>query len=528
MDKNLEEKRKYFKDSVYLKYENLKCTESEKSNFENIKIKNKVKLNSLQKIAAFIIVGTMSITAYAGISKNLNIEKMGFLKLSQNYENSLVEINQSIENEYCTITLESMAGDKAYIIAEYKIKLKDKAFEEMTKPIEYVEGIGYDLHISKKVFLNSKELTNINEYVDKLSDNEYVYTQVINIMNENANNLKLEIGIEDISSGIIHGFENNDNHAITIGKTIKSEIELKENENTSIISEEQIDEHTKKKKKKIANTKFQKFIKAKKVVDGITYKEYNENSMEYTSFTVTDENNNSISNMIYSGTVAGEKIYLKENGQLQEKFEIIKETDTIVQEENFIILLSSENNINKLKITPIKSKLYEDRKLNENGKTEEEEMYDKATWYPLKSGNKVYTATSGLGGNFIIQNIDINDESITFYYDENGCIGNEWKILIRQKTSDMNYIFPVEEQIKGVNSNENKIVFSRNTNLAAGLNLHKMSLDNIDNLEFTLLFGSTTENIGNPVNLDVPTQDEQTAKINNLEIVDLKAKENDI
>ena len=119
-------------------------------------------------------------------------------------------------------------------------------------------------------------------------------------MNENANNLKLEIGIEDISSGIIHGFENNDNHAITIGKTIKSEIELKENENTSIISEEQIDEHTKIIIEKIANTKFQKFIKAKKVVDGITYKEYNENSMEYTSFTVTDENNNSISNIIYS------------------------------------------------------------------------------------------------------------------------------------------------------------------------------------------------------------------------------------
>lgn len=521
MSKNLEEKRKYFKDSVYLKYENLKCTETEKSKFENNKIKNKTKLNRFQKVATFIIVGTLSITAYAGISKNLNMEKMGFLKLSQNYENSLVEINKSIENEYCNITLESMAGDKAYIIAEYKIKLKDKAFEKMTKPIEYVDGIGYDLHISKKAFVNSKELTNINEYVDKVSNNEYIYTQVINIMNENSNNLKLEIGIEDISSGIIHGFENGDNQAITIGKTIKSEIELKENENTPIISEEQIDEHTKIIIEKIANTKFQKFITAKKIVDGITYKEYNESPMEYTSFTVTDENNNSISNMIYGGTVAGKKIYVKENGQTQEKFEYeIKETDTIMQEENFIILLSSENNINKLKITPIKSKLYEDRKLNENGKTEEEEMYDKSTWYPVKSGNTTYTATSGLGGNFIIQNIDINDENITFYYDENGCIGNEWKILIRQKISDMNYIFPIEEQIKGVNSNKNKIVFSRNTNLATGLNLHKMSLDNIDNLEFTLLFGSTTENIGNSVNLDVPTQDEQTAKINNLEIVD--------
>ena len=238
MSKNLEEKRKYFKDSVYLKYENLKCTETEKSKFENNKIKNKTKLNRFQKVATFIIVGTLSITAYAGISKNLNMEKMGFLKLSQNYENSLVEINKSIENEYCNITLESMAGDKAYIIAEYKIKLKDKAFEKMTKPIEKIGKMGYDLHVSEKVLVNSREITNVSEYVDKVSDNEYVYTQVINIMDENTNHLNLEIEIEDISSGIILGFENGDNQAIAIGKTIKSEIELTENENTAILTEQ--------------------------------------------------------------------------------------------------------------------------------------------------------------------------------------------------------------------------------------------------------------------------------------------------
>lgn len=520
-DKNLEEKRKYFRDFVYLKYENLKFSEPQKSKFKNVKMKNKIKLNSLQKVATFLIVSTISVTAYAGISGNLNMEKMGFLRLSQNYEESLVKINKSIENEYCNITLENMAGDKAYIIAEYKIKLKDKAFEKMTKPIEYEDGIGYDLHISKKVSVNSKELTDISDYVDKVSDNEYIYTQVINIMNENTNHLNLEIGIEDISSGIIHGFENGNNEAITIGKTIKSEIELKQNENVSIISEQQVDEHTKIIIEKIANTKFQKFIKAKKIVDGITYKEYDENPMEYTSFTVTDGNNNSIPNMIYGGSVAGKKLYVKENGQMKEKIEYeIKETDTIIEEENFIILIDSENTTNKLKVTPIKSKIFEDRKINENGKTQEEEMYNKAIWYPLKSGNKTYTATSGLGGNFIIRNIDINNENITFNYDENGCLGNEWKILIRQKIDDMNYVFPVEEQIKGVNSKENKIVFSRSANLATGLNLDKVSLDNIDNLEFTLLFGCTNENIGNSVNVDVPTQDEQTAKINNLEIID--------
>lgn len=518
MNKNIEEKRKYFKDAIYLKHENLKNSDIA-DNFEEIKPKKKHGLISLQKVATVLIVGTLSITAYAGISGNINMEKMGFLKLSENYESSRTEVNKSIENEYCNITLESMAGDKAYIIAEYKIKLKDKAFEKMTKPIEYIEGFGYDLNVGEKVSVNSKEITNVKEYIDKISENEYVYTQVINIMDVNKNNLNLEITIDEISSGTIHGFENGDNEAIKIGKTIKSEVELNGNENESVISEQKIDDHTKVIIKKIANTKFQTFITAKKIVDGITYEEYNENPMQYTSFLVTDENDNSISKIIYDGNTAGKKIYVNENGNLKEKLEI-KKTDKIMEEENYIILISSENDSANLKVTPVKSRIFEDRNLNENGKTEEEEMYNKATWYPVKVGDIKYSAKSGLGGTFTIEKIDANNENIVFNYNQNGSLGDEWKIIIREKIDDMNYIHPVEQEIKGVNSKENKIVFSRNPNMAAGLNLHKMSLDNLDNLEFTLLFGCVTEKVGEPVNLKIPTEDSQTAKINNLEIID--------
>ncbi len=518
MNKNIEEKRKYFKDAIYLKHENLKNSDIE-DNFEEIKPKKKHRLISLQKVATVLIVGTVSVTAYAGISGNLNMEKMGLLKLSENYESSRTEVNKSIENEYCNITLESMAGDKAYIIAEYKIKLKDKAFEKMTKPIEYIEGFGYDLNVGEKVSVNSKEITNVKEYVDKISENEYVYTQVINIMDVNKNNLNLEITIDEISSGTIHGFENGDNEAIKIGKTIKSEVELNGNENESVISEQKIDDHTKVIIKKIANTKFQTFITAKKIVDGITYEEYNENPMQYTSFLVTDENDNSISKIIYDGNTAGKKIYVNENGNLKEKSEI-KKTDKIMEEENFIILISSENDSANLKVTPVKSRIFEDRNVNENGKTEEEEMYNKATWYPVKVGDSTYSAKSGLGGTFTIEKIDANNENIVFNYNQNGSLGDEWKIIIREKIDDMNYIHPIEQEIKGVNSKENKIIFSRNPNMAAGLNLHKMSLDNLDNLEFTLLFGCVTEKVGETINLEIPKQDDNTAKINNLEIID--------
>ena len=385
--------------------------------------------------------------------------------------------------------------------------------------ILYPEGLGYDLRVGEKVFVNSKEITNVNEYVDKISENEYVYTQVINIMDVNKNNLNLEITIDEISSGTIHGFENGDNEAIKIGKTIKSEVELNGNENESVISEQKIDDHTKVIIEKIANTKFQTYITAKKIVEDITYKEYNENSMKYTSFLVTDENDNSISKIIYDGSTAGKKIYVNENGNLKEKTEI-KETDKIMQEENFIILISSENDSANLKVTPVKSRIFEDRNVNENGQSEEKEMYNKATWYPVKVGDSKYSAKSGLGGTFTVEKIDANDENIVFSYNENGSLGDEWKIIIREKIDDMNYINAIKEEIKGVNSKENKIIFSRNLDRATGLNLNKMSLDNLDNLEFTLLFGCVTEKVGEPVNLKIPTEDSQTAKINNLEIID--------
>ena len=517
MNTDLENKKQYFKDSVYLKYENLKNSESTESKFEN----RSKKMNKLQKVAAVIIVGTMSLTAYAGITGNITLENMGFMKMSEKYEESLVSINKSIENEYCNITLESMAGDKSYIIAQYKINLKDKAFEKM-KPIECTENNGYNLHMSKKVSINSKEIKNISEYVDKISENEYVYTQVINIMDINENSFDLQIDIENISSGIILGFEENGNEPITIGKSIKSKIELQGEAENSIISEQKIDNNTTMIIEKIANTKFQTYIKAKKIVEGLTYEEYNKlNPMEYYNFVVNTENDEPVSNIIYDGNTSGKKWYVDNNGEWEEKNQIdIKNSDKIKLEENYIILISLENNINKVNVSTVKSRIFNDRNDNENGKTEEEEAYENATWYPVKVGDDTYTAKSILGGTFTVNKISADDKNIVFDYNESGAIGDEWKIIVREKIDDMNYIFPIDEEVKGVTGNGNRIIFSRNADFAAGLNLDKVSLNNLDNLEFTLLFGGVTEKIGESVNIEVPTQDEQTAKINNLEIID--------
>ena len=508
MNNDLENKKQYFKDSVYLKYENLKNSESTESKFEN----RSKKMNKLQKVAAVIIVGTMSLTAYAGITGNITLENMGFMKMSEKYEESLVSINKSIENEYCNITIENMAGDSAYVIAEYKISLKEKALKELPQ-VEYTDSYGYNLGVNKKIIVNSKEITNVMEYVDKISENEYSYIQVINVMDINSNDLDLEIDLDNVYIGQLLDFSQEDNNIIDIGKTIKTKVQLQNNIQNNIISERSLDNNTKIIVEKIANTKFQTFIKMKKITENVTMEEYNNNPMQYISFLITEKDETQIPSAVYSGDVAGKKIYMRENGKLLEKTSYeIKNTDNIKVEEDYIILLGLEKDIDSVKISITQNRIYNDRT------NEEEDMYNKAQWYKIENGGNKYSAQSGLGGILEIQKIETTKDNISFYYEEKGIIGNEWKVIIRENNGIMNYAHPTKEEHRGLDSKENKITFSRKQ-LSAGLNLDRISLDNLDNIEFTLLFGCITEKVGEPINVDVPKLNAETAKINELEII---------
>ena len=86
------------------------------------------------------------------------------------------------------MTLESMSGDKAYIIAEYKINLKDKAFEKIVE-------------IEDSVSINKKntEITKLNESAGiekvKLSDISY------DILKKGIEYSRLSNGTYDITIG---------------------------------------------------------------------------------------------------------------------------------------------------------------------------------------------------------------------------------------------------------------------------------------------------------------------------------------
>ena len=227
----------------------------------------------VESVATVIIVGVFSVTVYAGVTGNLNLGKEGLMKLSNNYEENAVAINKTIENEYFNITLESMAADSSYIIAKYEINLKEKALNEF-KEINYSEIKGYNLGFTKEILINNEKQTKINEYIDKISDSEYTYIQVINVRDMNEEKFNLEIDLKTFFVG--YNYLKTKDNEVEINKKIQAQVSLKNREqNNNKKIEQQLDENTKIIIEKIANTKFESFMKVNIVTENLTMEEYN-------------------------------------------------------------------------------------------------------------------------------------------------------------------------------------------------------------------------------------------------------------
>ena len=466
-----------------------------------------VEMKKVIKTLAIVVCSILILSGivYAARGK-IDFSKFGFLKVDENYSDSATVVNKSIENDYMTMTLESVGGDNSYIIAEYTINFKDKAIQEF-EPIIYNQNTGYNIGIVSTININA----NIMDGFNKISDSEYQYVQIINIMDNEEKEFDLDIFLDTFYVGTSYDTASN---KVYIDKKISTKISRQENK--SFDAQEQILDNNKKVIiEDVENTKFETFIKGKYIKEGITWKEYQDSMTGYSSFTVSTDNGENIQNLMYQGDAAGIDRYVKNSNNEYEKIEdysTIKNSDIVKIEEHFLILLGKQENIKNLLVTPTETKFYNDRT------DEEEKMYKKATWYQVKPGTTQYTAKSTLGGTLTINNITVDDDNITFYYDVNGYIGNESMILIRNKNADMNYIYSTNEYKKDVNSDENKIEFARDNDFKSGLNVDKVSLENINNLEFTLLFGSTTELTGEPLKISIPDRDNSDLKFENIEI----------
>ena len=499
-----------FKNSVRSTIESIQNSETSRKRKKN-KIGNRF-IDIIKKMITAILIGASTITVYAVTTRDFNFGKLGLNKLDENYNDSIVEMEESIENEYLKITLNSMAGDESYVITEYRINLKDKAISEFGE-VDYTDERGYDFGIWTNVFVNSEKIANKTSNVTKISDREFVYSQVINIMDFNEKNLDIKIHIDRIN--INNWFE-------TLGKVIELKMTLKDEVKKDFaIQEKDIGNNDKLVISGVGNTKFETYITVQKITENITYKEFDSrDKYTYNSFIVTDENDKEILYSIRGSVWAGEYLYIKdENGDWKLSANRTANDDDIIKHvENFIILVGNQHDIQTVKIIPIQTAIFNERT------DEEANEYKKVKWYPLVEGENRYSAKSSLGGTFEIIKTEINENNVTFYYETEGLLGNESEIIMRKKIKEMNYIYPIRVEKAGINSTENKIVFTKEVWMSSGLNVWRLNdmFENIEDVEFALMWGSKDKIIADSFIVDIPKQNNNIADFEFVEMSDSK------
>ena len=466
-----------------------------------------MKKRILQTFATLIVIFTCGITVYAGIKGSSNFKDMGLLKVSENFEEKKIEVNKTIENEYVKIEITDVARDSAYLIVEYDIFPKEKAIEKMGK-IEYDSTLGYMLGISARSWINEKTPEREEASIEKISEEKYRCSYVINVMNFDDETLHLRLWFNNFYIGSYTHKE-----GVKINKMF--EIEVKSNNQTNentIYQEQELDKNTAVVLEKIENSSFETYIRLKRISKNTTWKKYEDN-IEYYRFKVASDENDTISSICYD---LGKKVY--KNNKLIENYSELKDNDIVKVEESYAIVMGAQTNLGKLKIMQTKSTFFSDRT------NEEKEAYYKAKWYPLKEGDKKYTATNKNGGVFEINKITIDDEKINFYFNKKGIFGETSYIDLRVNDGTMNYICPIKDEVKGLTSDENKIVFNRDGSYSAGLGIKDGMLDDLSKVEFTMLFGDVDEIIGEPLIVNVPEQSNEKIKIGNVKISDTLAE----
>ena len=466
-----------------------------------------MKKRILQTVATLIVILTCGITVYAGIKGSSNFKDMGLLKASENFEEKKIEINKTIENEYVKIEIKDVARDSAYLIVEYDIFPKEKAIEKMGK-IEYDSTLGYMLGISARSWINEKIPEREEASIEKISDEQYRCSYVINVMNFDEETLHLKLWFNNFYIGSY-----THNEGVKINKMF--EIDIKSNNQTNentIHQEQKLDKDTTVVLEKIENSSFETYIRLKRITENITWKKYDDN-IEYYRFKVASDSNDTLASNCYD---LGKKVY--KNNTLIEDYSKLKDNEKVKVEETYAIILGAQTNLGKLKILQTKSTFFSDRT------NEEKEAYYKAKWYPLKEGDKKYTATNKNGGVFEINKITIDDEKINFYFNKKGIFGETSYVDLRVNDGTMNYICPIKDDIKGLTSDENKIVFNRDGSYSAGLGIKDGMLDDLSKVEFTMLFGDVDEIIGEPLIVNVPEQSNEKIKIDNVKISDTIAE----
>ena len=467
------------------------------SKVRKIKQKSKI-IRFFQGVAACLVVGILSVTAYAGATGklNINIGNTGHKKIDQNYNEVATAIDKKIDNEYLTLVLESMAADPAYLIFEYDIKLKDKVIEEIGE-ISYNDVYGYGINLYSETFLNGKEKIQTGgrnlKTIEKISEKEFRLVELYNIANIKTTDINLK--------KVIHNLEirNVDTRQIQlnidISQILTANITFK-NIEAKVLAEKELTNGTTLYIEAVSNSKFENFILARTISETKPYKEFWSRESQfmfedYVTFAICNENN--------------ENINYDTNG-LENYFEVLQEDGTYkvnpedardenwfnIEDDDYVrrqsvqllkIAIDEENTPKQLKVLPICRKLYNERN------SSEAEFYKQEDWYQVELGDVNITETSQVGGSVTVTRIEETEDAIEFYYDKNGFVPSFIDMVVRVKNPQLNYWGSRYYEIKGIDGDENKDVFTKNTFGMAGAPLLGYdTIESVDDLEFALFY----------------------------------------
>ena len=108
------------------------------------------------------------------------------------------------------------------------------------------------------------------------------------------------------------------------------------------------------------------------------------------------------------------------------------------------------------------------------------------------------------------------DDEIIFYYNKKGLVQSDIDCVLRIKSSKMNYMYPRKTELKNIDGDENKIVFSKNMERTVGMPLitEYDEIPSIENLEFAMFYNTKYDVLSDPLEFDWDSKgNEQTGTI---------------
>lgn len=462
-----------------------------KDNAKAIKFKQKQKskfIKYLQSVAAVLVIGMLSMTTYAGVTGklNINIGNTGHEKIDKNYNEVATAVDKKIDNDYFTFTLESMAADPAYLIFEYDIKLKDKGMEAIGE-VSYDEIDGYGITLNSETHINEQEKylsggRNLRT-IEKVSEKEFRLVEIFCIANIkenviNVNKKMKNLVIYDVNT---HEIKLNVDISQILTATVKFE-----NREEKILAEAKLSNGSTLYIEEVSNSKFENFVLARTVSETKKYNEIvnktNEFMIEDPQFAICNQDDEVINYDFHGLDSYYEK--LQEDGSYIVESNIDGEEYVRMQNVQLLKLaIKKGEEPEQIKILPLNRKLYNDRNSSEY------EFYMQEDWYQVKTGTVNITEDSQVGGSVTVTRIEETDDKIIFYYDKNGYVPSDIDFVVRIKNKTMNYKFPRYLEYEGIDGDENKIVYTKDGSMMAGIYLagHER-LDNLDELEFAMFY----------------------------------------